>query len=62
MEGALISGYGYNLLVMVSDVIVVQSLSDLFVLNCLKSYGQGCRDMPWKDLVQTNCRSCYLKI
>lgn len=48
MERTLISGYRYNFCVMVSDVIVVQRLSDLFVLNCLKSYGQGYSDMPSK--------------
>lgn len=62
MERTLISGYRYNFCVMVSDVTVVQRLSDLFVLNCLKSYGQGYSDMPSKDLVQTNCHGCYLKI
>lgn len=41
--------------VMVSDVRVVQQLSDVFVLNCLTSYGQGYNDMPSRDFVQTNC-------
>lgn len=61
MERTLISGSCYNSCVMLSDVTVVQRLSDLFVLNCLKSSGQGYSDMPSKDLVQTNCLGCYLK-
>lgn len=62
MKRTLISDYRYNFCVMVSDVTVVQRLSDLFVLNCSKSFGQGYSDMPSRDLMQTNCRGCYLKI
>lgn len=62
MEKTLISGHRHNSCAIVSDVTVVQRLSDLFVLNRLKSYGQGHSDMPSKDLVQTNCHGCYLKI
>lgn len=62
MKRTLISGYRYNFCVMVSDVRVVQRLSDLFVLNCLKSCGPGESDMPSRDLMQTNCRGCYLKM
>ena len=61
MERTLISGHGYDSCVMVSDVRVVQWLSDSFVLNCLKSCSPGCNDMPSGDSVQTNWPSCYLK-
>lgn len=62
MKRTLVSGYRSHFCVMVSDITVVPRLSDLFVLNCLKSYGQGYSDMPSRDLMQTNCRGCYLKI
>lgn len=50
MERTLISGYCYNFCVMVSDVTVVEQLSDLFVLNCLTSYGQGYNHIPWREI------------
>lgn len=49
MERTLISGYCY-FCVMVSDVTVVEQLSDLFVLNCLTSYGQGYNHIPWREI------------
>lgn len=62
MKRTLISGYRYNFCVMVSDVRVVQRLSGCLFWTVWKAVDRIESDMPSRDLMQTNCRGCYLKM